>query len=177
MHKLILSIIAVAFLQIGFITYVTSDKTADNAAVYKAPTFNPFGVPPTEDDSIEVASLDEDPFFRRENGNFGNASTARIEKADYTIRHKNKRVVRKTRIQSTPFVAEDVIITYAVQKPYKFAEREPYKNVSVYNEPIVNKTEIVEQPVMKPERSDSNPILAVIKKPYTWIKALGSKLK
>jgi hypothetical protein len=45
------------------------------------------------------------------------------------------------------------------------------------NNSIVNRSEIAEQPVLKSQKSDGNPILAVIKKPYSWIKALGSKLK
>lgn len=177
MHKLILSIIAVAFLQIGFITYVTSDKTADNAGIYKAPKFDPPAVTAIGDESIEVANLDEDPFFRRETGDLRSARSSRFVKADYGVRRKSTRTPRRSGVQSTPFTAEDVIITYAVQKPYKFAEREPFRNVSVYNEPVVNKSEIVDQPMMKTEKSDGNPILNVIKKPYGWIKALGSKLK
>lgn len=181
MHKLILSIIAVAFLQIGFITYITSDKTADNTKLTGIqtkpvdPVWNQNYVP--DDGGIEVASLNEDPFFRRETGNFGNTTTSRFEKTNYTVRRTSKRVARKSHVQSTPFVAEDVIITYAVQKPYKFVDREPYRNVSVYNEPVVNRSETQEQPLIKSEKSDGNLILNVIKKPYGWIKALGSKLK
>jgi hypothetical protein len=181
MHKLILSIIAVAFLQIGFITYVTSDQTADNARLTgirtppvstKSNSNDSFG-----DESIEVGSLDEDPFFRRETGEFRTARAARFVKADYVFRRKNTRTARKTRILPEPFEPEQIIITYAVHKPYKFVEREPYRNVSVYNEPVVNKPEIAEQPIIKSQKSDGNPILNVIKKPYSWIKALGSKLK
>lgn len=181
MHKLILSIIAVAFLQIGFITYVTTDQTADNARLTGIETqpVNPGGIPndSPDDESIEVASLDEDPFFRRETSYSRDARTARFAKADYRVRRKSPRTPRKTRLQPQPFVPEQVIITYAVQKPYKFVEREPYRNVSVYNEPTVNKSEAPEQPLMKTEKSDGNPILNVIKKPFSWIKALGSKLK
>jgi hypothetical protein len=177
MHKLILSIIAVACLQIGFITYVTSDKTADNAALYKVSTGSPSIIPAADDEGIEVASLDEDPFFRRDDGEFRIVRTARYVKADYAIRRKNNRTARKTRIQPEPFEPEQIIITYAVQKPYKFVEREPYRNVTTDSNSIVNKSEIAEQPVIKSQKSDGNPILNIIKKPYNWIKALGSKLK
>lgn len=181
MYKLILSIIAVACLQIGFITYVTSDRTVDNEGLTGlrtqdvGPQPNPDYL--TADESIEVASLDDDPFFRRDAGAFRDVRTARAVRADHRIRRKNTRVARKPRTVVTPFEPEQVIITYAVQKPYKFAEREPYKNISVYNEPIVNKAEVADHPVQKSEKSDGNPILNVIKKPYAWIKALGSRLK
>ncbi|MGB7201960.1 MAG: hypothetical protein WBD16_06790 [Pyrinomonadaceae bacterium] len=179
MHKLILSIIAVAFLQIGFITYVTTNQTTYNARlteISQRPTSPAIDLSPAGE-SIEVASLDEDPFFRRETAYPRGARTARFSNADYRVRRKSTRTPRKTRVQPLPFVPEQVIITYAVHKPYKFVDRESYRNVSVYNEPVVNKSEIVEQPVMKTEKSDTNPILNVIKKPYSWIKALGSKLK
>jgi hypothetical protein len=181
MYKLILSIIAVACLQIGFITYVATNETADNASLVSnktlaiGPMSNPNYSP--EDESIEVASLDEDPFFRRENGGFTNARTARFVKADYVVRRKNTRTARKIRALPEPFEPEQIIITYAVHKPYKFVEREPYRNVSVDTNSIVNRSEIAEQQVIKSQKSDGNPILAIIKKPYSWIKALGSKLK
>ena len=76
-----------------------------------------------------------------------------------------------------PFEPEQIVITYAVYKPYKFVEREPYRNISIDNNSIVNRSEDVDQPTLKPQKSDGNPILNVIKKPYSWIKALGSKLK
>lgn len=179
MHKLILSIIAVALLQIGFITYITSDKTADNARLTSIQTnpVNPVidsNITP-EDESIEVATLDMDPFFRRDVRNFG--TVRRLTKTDYSTRKKSMRVARRPRPVPTPFEPEQIIITYAAQKPYKFVEREPYKNLSVYNEPVVNKPEMSEQPAQKAEKSDSNAILNVIKKPWGWIKALGSKLK
>lgn len=179
MHKLILSIIAVACLQIGFITYVTRDQTADNARLTKV---NPRPASPATDTSpadgdIEVGSIDEDPFFRREIADSGPARTVRFARADYGLRRKSKRVVRKVRTQPPPFVPEQVIITYAVHKPYKFIEREPDRTVLVYDEPVVNESENVEQPVQKPAKSDGNPVLNVIKKPISWIKALGSKLK
>jgi hypothetical protein len=129
------------------------------------------------DESIEVAALDEDPFFRRQTADFRDVRTATSAGADYSVRRKGNRAARKPRTPPTPFEPEQVIITYAVQKPYKFIEREPYKNVSVDSEPIVNKPEVPEQMVQRPERSDGNAILNVLKKPFSWIKALGSKLK
>lgn len=179
MHKLILSIIAVAFLQIGFITYVTTNQTTYNARlteINQRPTSPAIDLSPAGE-SIEVASLDEDPFFRRETSYSRGARTARFAKADYRVRRKSPRTPRKTHVQPQPFVPEQVIITYAVHKPYKFAEREPYRSVLVYNESVVNQSENVEQPMQKPAKSDGNPVLNVIKKPFSWIKALGSKLK
>ncbi|MFN0138634.1 MAG: hypothetical protein ACKVQW_00930 [Pyrinomonadaceae bacterium] len=182
MHKLILSIIAVAFLQIGFITYVTTDQTADTArlTVTRTQPVSPgsSAVDSLADDGIEVASLDEDPFFRRVTADIQSSRTSRAAKAHYPVRSKFKRTARKTRVQPEPFVPEQVIITYAVHKPYKFVEREPYRNISVYNEPVVmNKSEDVEQTIPKSQKSDGNPVLNVIKKPFGWIKTLGSKLK
>lgn len=181
MHKLILSIIAVAFLQIGFITYVTTDQTADTArlTVTRTQPARPVSsaVDSLADEGIEVASLDEDPFFRRETADIQSSRTSRAAKAHYPVRGKSKRAARKPSVQPEPFVPEQVIITYAVLKPYKFVEREPYRNVSVYNEPVVNKSEDAEQTIAKSQKSDGNPVLNVIKKPFGWIKTLGSKLK
>lgn len=181
MHKLILSITAVALLQIGFITYITQDQTVDNTR-FAANDRQPVSPTSTldhssEHESIEVASLDEDPFFKPDAGNFGSVRTASVVRAGYGVRRKNTRVARKPKAVVTPFEPEEIIITYAVQKPYKFIEREPYRNISAYNEPIVNKPELTEQPVQKAEKSDGNAFLNVIKRPFGWIKALGSKLK
>ena len=179
MHKLILSIIAVAFLQIGFITYVTTNQTTYNARlteISQRPTSPAIDLSPAGE-SIEVASLDEDPFFRRETAYSRGARTARFIKAGYTVRRKNTRTARKALTQPELVEPEQIIITYAVHKPYKFVEREPYRNVPVYNEPVVNESENVEQPLQKPAKSDGNPVMNVIKKPLSWIKALGSKLK
>ena len=181
MHKLILSIIAVAFLQIGFITYVTTNQTADNARLtgVKTQSVNPAGNPTytAEDDPIEVASFDEDPFFRRETAEPRGAKTPRFLKSGYAVRRKTARTVRKVSEQPEPFVPEQITITYAVHRPYKFVEREPYRNMAIDNSSIVNRSENVEQALTKSQKSDGNPFLNVIKKPYTWIKALGSKLK
>lgn len=181
MHKLILSIIAVAFLQIGFITYVTTNQTTYDARLTGIETqpVNPVGIPnaSADDERIEVASVDEDPFFRRESAYSRGARTARFAKADYRVRRKSPRTPRKTRVQPQPFEPEQVVITYAVHKPYKFAEREPYRSILVYNEPVVNQSENVEQPITKPQKSDGNLVMNVIKKPFSWIKELGSKLK
>ena len=179
MHKLVLSIIAVAFLQIGFITYVTTNQTTYNARlteINQRPTSPANDLSPAGE-SIEVASLDEDPFFRRETAYSRGARTARLAKADYRVRRKSTRTPRKTRVQAQPFVPEHVIITYAVHKPYKFVDRESFRNLSIENNSIVNRAENVEQPITKPQKSDGNPVLNVIKKPFSWIKALGSKLK
>lgn len=181
MHKLILSITAVALLQIGFITYITQDQTVDNTrlAVNEQQPVGPSSTldHSSEDESIEVASLDWDPFLKRDAGNFGGVRTASVVRAGYGVRRKNTRGARKPKAVVTPFEPEQIIITYAVQKPYKFIEREPYKNISAYNEPIVNKPELTEQPVQKAEKSDGNAFLNVMKRPIGWIKALGSKLK
>lgn len=181
MHKLVLGIIAVAFLQIGFITYVTTDQTVDTArfTVTRTPPASPVSsaVDSLADEGIEVASLDQDPFFRRETADIRSSRTSRAVKGDYPVRAKSKRAAKKPRVQPESFVPEQIIITYAVHKPYKFVEREPYRNVSVYNEPVVNKSEDVEQTIAKSEKSDGNPVLNVIKKPFGWIKTLSSKLK
>lgn len=181
MHKLILSIIAVAFLQIGFITYVTTNQTADNARLTGTRT-QPVSlfsnaVDPLDLQSIEVASLDEDPFFRRETANIRRSPSSRAVRTEFSVSGKSRRTVRRSRVQPEPFVPEQVIITYAVHKPYKFADREPYRQISAYSEPVVNKSENVEPTIAKSQKSDGNPVLNVIKKPFGWIKTLGSKLK
>jgi hypothetical protein len=181
MHKLVLSITAVACLQIGFIIYITTDEMTDNVRLTDVSTqpislaTNPHYT--AEEKSIEIASLDEDPFFRPKTGNSRNAAATGFAKTDYAVRRKNTRSARKVRAQPEPFEPEKVIITYAVHKPYKFVEREPYSNESIDTDSIVDRSEIAEQPVIKSQKSDGNPILALIKKPYIWIKALGSKLK
>lgn len=181
MYKLILSIVAVAFLQIGFITYITTNQTADNARLTGVTTqpVNPAATPDysPDDEIIEVASLDFDPFLRRESAELRRARTARSARADYRVRRKSTRVPRKPRAQPQPFVPDQIIITYAAHKPYKFIERESFRNVSIESSSIVNRPENAEQMMVKPQKSDGNPLLNVIKKPFHWIKALGSKLK
>jgi hypothetical protein len=177
MHKLILSIIAVALLQIGFITYVTTDETGNNARIYKVPTISQPVIPAGENESIAVASLDEDPFFKRDAAKFRSVTKARFARTGDVPRRRTTRAIRKTRLLRAPFVPEEVIITYAVHKPYKFVERESFRSVAVDNSSIMNRSEIAEPTVIKPQKSNSNPVLNVIKKPFSWIRTLGSKLK
>lgn len=166
MHKLILGIIAVAFIQIGFIAVVSLNSAADNASMIVKPL------------SGQISNPDA--------GIFDSTFTQTAENNDIASPNPNRRtfiragvrVAKKREKQPTQsFVPKQVVITYAVSKPYKFIEREPYKNFASVNSSIVNKSEIAEHPATKPEKRDDPTLLAIVKKPFGWIKALGSKLK
>ncbi|GEM_PF-5509841 len=171
MHKLILGIIAVAFIQIGFITFVALDTASDNASNIVKPPFSPFG------NTVTVASLSDEDFNVGASDVVSDRQFSREVRRSRYIRTRVRSPKKVLKTPTQPFVPGQIIITYAVSKPYKFIDREPYKNVAVVDNSVVNKPEIAEQPVTKVEKRDDNPLVNIVKKPFGWIKALGSKLK
>lgn len=190
MQKLILGIIAVALLQIGFLTYVTSDGSDEMLALNnRQPATTVTGDYQLSDDSFVIdTSADSEGAFSDGADRIDTVRpTWKSIRAETSARRKSyigggSRSLRKNNRQPQmrePFVPEQVIITYASYKPYKFVdrEREPEGNVQFVNRPEI----VAEPPVARIQKAQKRSFLAgalpIIKKPYEWIKALGSKLK
>ena len=165
MKLTILGILAVLCLQFGFIVYSAIERQMDTlVALNEIPTASVANadVPETWD-SLDVLDTD-----REIKSDVVAASEKRVIRRPSGPRRANK-------IMAAPVNFEPVVVAYQKLPAVEFGTEHP-QNLPTSSEPASNQphAEVVPQPEKK--RSFLSKSAAVLKKPYDWLKAVGSRL-
>jgi hypothetical protein len=184
MRRSIIAIIAVACLQVSYIAYTHIEILRDQVKAAIGSVTEPVVVRPKVAD---LRAADEPTYF----GVFGDPDEA---VNDDLVAHRTQNYVERTYPTVVPAVAgpvkkrarrgtkggfqtnpvrfNDTIITIARSDPYRFAS---------YSEPARGEAKAYTQTrATEADDAKKNPLrkaVPVVKKPYVWIKALGSSLK
>lgn len=172
MKKLILGIIAVFCLQVGFIVYNAPDTVGDmvsKTADYPVEPLNNATEPlelvdtlPDESDTVLTARSDNPDAFRPVIAQHRGVSTQ--------FERRSVKVVAKAPI------FRSTVITIPPQKPVEFSFKNEYAALAT---PVSseNYDVAVVETRRQEKRSLVSKALPIIKKPYDWLKAVGSKIK
>ena len=175
----VFGIVGVFCLQAGFIALTAIDRPFETMVAVNEVTS---GAHPVAD-TIGFADADEFTVYESEPGtdellgesiSFSTPATRKVKRVR-TVQRARKRFVKTPQAQPVNF--EPVIIAVRKHPPIKFkteyARFEPVPRVSDPKEESVHA-----RPVSKPaKKSFASKSIAVLKKPYDWLKALGSKFK
>ena len=189
MRNLIIGIIAVIVLDIGFVTYVKNDNAADITSAVVNTTENEMNLAlNSASDLTETPELAEsEPLdATTETGSTRpeiaavNIPERRMGRTKFGMHPAKKERRRPNRLNS--YQSLDL---YALLKPITIEIPNAESRIKVRNEPIEiivdRPADISEHPAKDTPKPDNKSfvasVLPVIKKPWDWIRAIGSKLK
>jgi hypothetical protein len=176
MGKWVLAIIAVASLHVGFVAYTSKNGAADPAEVAlirntnaPLPDLGPASRPIDAAISTHtIAVIDE-------------AETA-PESKEPVVHTAFNRPTRNTAAVNRPFLKENLIARAPVRRLTESSPVRPRWETKVITYPaklvIEPQTMQMDLVAKRADKADKRSLIAgVFKKPWSWIKALGSKLK
>ncbi|MFT3743890.1 MAG: hypothetical protein QM785_06295 [Pyrinomonadaceae bacterium] len=187
MKKLILAISGVFCLQLGFIAYHANDPSAETSFLaideratdrsLKGNVAVPF-VESAEIAEFEPEFLDEAPDVDESERYFDPRPDFTPQTARYTRR---KRPALNTFVQNTNDDLRPVNVTYSVYQPVEFKTQSARPRTE-YPRAIADQApqtyEMNAKIASKPKKKNFfGKTLAVVKKPYDWLKAVGSTFK
>jgi hypothetical protein len=176
MKTLILGIVVVFCAQLAFIGYTFLDRPIDTASVTPVSKFSTPTASFEPDDTIMVVRSGgpaiERPEFVRE-----------ITKPTVTVAKRTVPVPRKNYFERSPEFAslqQPIVITYRTGTPIVFRNEYPLAPTPSRQADDRGYTTSVETYYEKPKKEKKNfasRTQTVLKKPYDWLKAIGTKLK
>lgn len=189
MRNLIIGIIAVIVLDIGFVTYVKNDNAADTTSAVVNTDENETNLAfDSASDLTETPELAEPESLPESTKAISkrpeiaalNFPEKRKGRAEYGLRtvKKDRRLPTRGGLHQSPDV-------YALLKPIKIEIPKADSGIKVKKEPaetlVERLADISEYPAKDAPKPDNKSFIAsvlpVIKKPWDWIRAIGSKLK
>ncbi len=191
MNKLIGGIIAVICLQVGFVAYMASDtspNTARNKSAAQTSSVTTArndlaGNPPPAENRIMIArgTSKETEFDELAVASSGNSTIEKPAPLRLVTHRKNNielgpRVIRAFR--RSPARSEPLFPTYTIayQKP-AIVDRENLANLKVAVETRSSLSSEAKKANRSVKKSFVAKTLPIIKKPYDWLKAIGSRLR
>jgi hypothetical protein len=168
MKKLITGIIAVFCLQVGFMAYNAADRAGYLASnlpehVRVEPITQPYSPDASyllePDDQYETVLADTPDIIR----------PAFADHQQVTPNYQR----RRAKVMATAFQFQPVVITIPMQKPVEFRFKSEY--AAVLATPPGESYDI--SSAEAPRRENNSVLSKAVKKPYEWLKALGSKVK
>ena len=170
MKKVITGIVAVFCLQVGFMAYNAADR-----AGYLASSLP---------DHIQVESFTQpyspDPSYLLEADDLVQHETDLPDTSDVIrpVLSERRQVYpnyqrRPAKVMATAFQFQPVVITIPAQKPVEFRFKSEY--AAVLATPPAESYDI--SSAEAPRRENKSGLSKAVKKPYEWLKALGSKVK
>lgn len=189
MRKLILAIIGVICLDIGFVAYKSADDRGEVASrnvnvsdrgrdsianppidLRESPQI-PADLNATEPGSASTDARDDSIHPVRTTA----TRTGKIERSTYTANPRLRGVKRERPLAAKVYLS-NITIFYPAPKPIEFKQEEK----PVADAPIDRRAELANLPMSTSLRSGNRSLIArawpIIKKPYDWIKAVGSRL-
>jgi hypothetical protein len=173
MKKLITGIVAVFCLQVAFIIYNGPDQIgnlAPNTANYAKGDPVPPPYSPDVLGLLEAPQIDQDPILISDE-----QDTSESVRTNYAERRRvNTRVnPAGVKVVSKGPLFQPIVITIPEQKPVEFTFKTEY--AAVLATPPAESYDI--SSAEAPRRETKSGLSKAVKKPYEWLKALGSKVK
>jgi len=174
MTKFLTGIVAVALVQIAFGIYLSTERLEEmmwNAAAEATPVFD-------KTSDLSLASISENDLLTVDDSDIrpdrAAAVTAVLLRKDTNDVKQDP--VRKIRRSSERSPQNYSVENASFRKPLKVVVSDPYAG----KPSVERRSEVTETPKITP-RSENRSFIAkampVIKKPYDWLKAVGSKLR
>jgi len=173
MKRIILGIFTVFALQLGFIVYSAMDRPMDGLAAVNALPTTQLAIADIPDTQGALDLFDTSP-DRNATGEIVAASTTAPNRRPSGLRRSRNRTTANPDSRTVDF--EPVVIAYQKHPAIKF--RTEYPQTAAPPSVPANH-QLSAKAVARPEKKKSflAKSAAVLKKPYDWLKAIGSRIK
>ncbi len=169
----ILGIAIILFLQLGFTAYNALNRPIGSLYVIKSPTTGTIPIAGIPDDGVVEAEFYDSSRlrFQRTKNNYAAISTANVRK---NKRRTDPGVYFSNTLIKIPAAKPDSQLA-AFQKSWE-ADKIKYPRLPPANAKFENTQHTARLDTKPEKRSFASKTASFIKKPYDWIKALGSKI-